>query len=65
MVVGYIWIILRRDLRSLLAGRGKASVKERLGSMGAIMIWALLDLHSVMGPGASSGTWQESFAEIS
>ncbi len=50
MVVGYIWIILRRDLRSLLAGRGKASVKERLGSIGAIVIWALLG--SAFGYGA-------------
>ncbi len=46
----YVWIILKRDLRSLFVGRGKVSVKQRLGWIGGALAW--ISLGGALGYGA-------------
>lgn len=48
--MGYVWIILRRDLRSLFAARRKAPVKERLGFLIGLTVWVVLG--AALGYGA-------------
>jgi hypothetical protein len=48
--VDFVWIILKRDLRSLFAGRGKVSVKQGLRLIAGAVAW--VSLGAALGYGA-------------
>lgn len=52
MTVGFMWTILRRDLRSVFAAKGKAPLKEKLGFIVIALLWA------VLGTAFGYGAWR-------